>query len=133
MRATLEQVLEVPFHRAFVGEEEIAAVTEVIRSGWLTMGPKTIEFEKRFASYVGARHAIAVCSGTAALHLALDAAGVQPGDEVLIPAMTFTATGEVVKYLGARPILVDVQRETMNIDVLDAARKVSPRTRAIIP
>jgi len=131
--ATLEKVHEVPFHRAAVGVEEIAAVTEVIRSGWLTMGPKTIEFEKQFAAYVGARYAIAVCSGTAALHLALDASAIQPGDEVLIPAMTFTATGEVVKYLGARPVLVDIEPHTMNIDVQDAARKVTSRTRAIIP
>jgi dTDP-4-amino-4,6-dideoxygalactose transaminase len=133
MSATLQGVHEVPFHRAEVGEEEIAAIAEVIRSGWLTMGPKTIEFEKRFASYVGARHAIAVSSGTAALHLSLDAAGVGTGDEVLVPATTFTATGEVVKYLGARPVLVDVESQTMNIDVRDAAAKVTPNTRAIIP
>jgi dTDP-4-amino-4,6-dideoxygalactose transaminase len=128
-----EEVREVPFHRAAVGDEEIAAVSQVIRSGWLTMGPKTIAFEKRFAAYVGARHAIAVCSGTAALHLALDASAIQPRDEVLIPTMTFTATGEVVKYLGARPVLVDIDRRTMNIDVRDVARKITPRTRAIIP
>jgi dTDP-4-amino-4,6-dideoxygalactose transaminase len=133
MSSTLQGVHEVPFHRAAVGEEEIAAVSEVIRSGWLTMGPKTLEFEERFASYVGARHAIAVSSGTAALHLALEAAGISAGDEVLIPATTFTATGEVVKYLGARPVLVDIDPYTMNLDVLDAACKVTPRTRAIIP
>lgn len=133
MSATVQGVHEIPFHRASVGEEEIAAIAEVIRSGWLTMGPKTIEFEKRFASYIGARHAVAVSSGTAALHLSLDAAGIGPGDEVLVPATTFTATGEVVKYLGARPVLVDVDSQTMNIDVLDAAAKVTPNTRAIIP
>ncbi len=133
MSSTLQGVHEVPFHRAAVGEEEIAAIAEVIRSGWLTMGPKTIEFEERFASYVGARHAIAVSSGTAALHLALDAAGIGAAHEVLIPATTFTATGEVVKYLGARPVLVDIDPDTMNLDVLDAASKVTPRTRAIVP
>ena len=133
MGLTLQKVQEIPFHRAAVGEEEIAAITEVIRSGWLTMGPKTVEFEARFASYIGAPHAIAVSSGTAALHLALDAVGIQPGDEVLIPATTFTATGEVVKYLGARPVIVDIEPQTMNIDVLDAAAKVTQRTRAIIP
>ncbi|HLV94621.1 MAG TPA: DegT/DnrJ/EryC1/StrS aminotransferase family protein [Candidatus Acidoferrales bacterium] len=133
MSWTLQGVHEVPFHRAAVGEEEIAAISEVIRSGWLTMGPKTIEFEERFASYVGARHAIAVSSGTAALHLALDAAGIGAAHEVLIPATTFTATGEVVKYLGARPVLVDIDPDTMNLDVLDAAGKVTPRTRAIVP
>ena len=133
MGFTLQKVQEIPFHRAAVGEEEIAAITEVIRSGWLTMGPKTVEFEGRFASYIGAPHAIAVSSGTAALHLALDAVGIQPGDEVLIPATTFTATGEVVKYLGARPVIVDIEPGTMNIDMLDAAAKVNQRTRAILP
>lgn len=130
---TAEKLQEVPFHHAAVGEEEVAAVSEVIRSGWLTMGPKTIEFEKLFASYIGTRHAIAVCSGTAALHLSLEAIGLQSGDEVLIPATTFTATGEVVKYFGARPVLVDIDPHTMNMDVLDAAGKITKRTRAIIP
>ena len=124
---------EIPFHKACLGEEEIAALASVIRSGWITMGPKTIEFEQRFAGYLGARHAIAVSSGTAALHLALDAAGIQPDDEVLIPTNTFTATGEVVKYLGARPVLVDVDAATLNIDPADAARKITSRTRAIMP
>ena len=133
MSLTLRKVQEIPFHRAALGEEEIAAVAEVIRSGWLTMGPKTIEFEARFASYIGVPHAVAVSSGTAALHLALDAVGVHRGDEVLIPATTFTATGEVVKYLGARPVIVDIEPRTMNIDVLEAAAKVTRRTRAIIP
>lgn len=133
MQTTLEKVHDVPFHRAAVGEEEVQAVAEVIRSGWLTMGPKTIEFEKQFASYIGARHAIAVCSGTAALHLSLEAIGLNAGDDVLIPATTFTATGEVVKYFGARPVLVDIEPSTMNIDVRDAAARVTPHTRAIIP
>lgn len=132
-KPSAQEVAEVPFHRAAVGEEEIAAVANVIRSGWLTMGPKTVEFERQFAAYIGVRHAITVCSGTAALHLALDAADIQAGDEVVIPATTFTATGEVVKYLGARPVLVDIDSRMMNIDVQDAARKVTPRTRAIIP
>jgi dTDP-4-amino-4,6-dideoxygalactose transaminase len=124
---------EVPFHRAFVGEEEIRAVSDVIRSGWITMGPKTLEFERQFASYAGARHAVAVCSGTAALHLALEAAGVKAGDEVLVPTTTFTSTGEVVAYLGARPVLTDVDAITMNMDPADAARRITPRTRAMIP
>src|SRR5437868_1999757 len=94
----------VPFHRASLGEEEVKAVADVIRSGWITMGPKTLEFEKQFAQYVGARHAVAVCSGTAALHLALDAVGLQPGDDVLVPTTTFTSTGEVVNYLVGRSV-----------------------------
>jgi perosamine synthetase len=125
--------LQVPFHRASVGEEEVRAASEVIRSGWLTMGPKTFEFEKEFAKYVGARHAVAVSTGTAALHLALEAAGVQEGDEVLLPTTTFTATAEAVIYLGARPVLVDIDPVTMNLDPEDAAQRITPRTTAIIP
>lgn len=125
--------MEVPFHRAPVGEEEARAVCAVIRCGWMTMGPKTFEFEKQFAKYVGASHAIAVCTGTAALHLALEAAGVRSGDEVLVPTTTFTATAEAVTYLGARPVLVDIDPVTMNLDPEDAARRTTARTRAVIP
>jgi len=116
-----------------VGEEEVQAVSEVIRSGWLTMGPKTFEFEKEFAKYVGAQHAVAVSTGTAALHLSLEAAGVQAGDEVLLPTTTFTATAEAVTYVGARPVLVDIDTDTMNIDPEDAAQRITPKTKAIIP
>jgi dTDP-4-amino-4,6-dideoxygalactose transaminase len=125
--------LLVPFHRASVGEEEAQAVSAVIRSGWMTMGPKTFEFEKKFAKYVGAQHAIAVSTGTAALHLSLEAAVIQGGDEVLLPTTTFTATAEAVTYVGARPVLVDVDPITMNIDPEDAARRITPKTKAIIP
>ena len=125
--------LQVPFHRASVGEEEVQAVSEVIRSGWMTMGPKTFEFEKQFSAYVGSEHAIAVSTGTAALHLSLEAAGVQRGEEVLLPTTTFTATGEAITYLGARPVLVDIDPVSMNIDHRDAVRKITPRTRAVIP
>jgi perosamine synthetase len=123
----------IPFHRAALGEEEVRAAAEVIRSGWMTMGPKTFEFEREFAKYVGAEHAVAVSSGTAALHLALEAAGVRAGDEVLLPTTTFTATAEVIAYLGAKPVLVDVDPVTMNMDPEDAARRITSRTRALIP
>jgi perosamine synthetase len=116
-----------------VGEEEVQAVSAVIRSGWLTMGAKTFEFEKEFAKYVGAQHAVAVSTGTAALHLSLEAAGVQAGDEVLLPTTTFTATAEAVTYVGARPVLVDIDPDTMNMDPEDAARRITPKTKAIIP
>jgi perosamine synthetase len=125
--------LHVPFHRASVGEDEVRAVSDVIRSGWMTMGPKTFEFENQFAGYVGAEHAVAVSTGTAALHLALEAAGIHAGDEVLVPTTTFTATAEAVIYTGARPVLVDIDPVTMNIDLEDAAGRITAKTKAIIP
>jgi dTDP-4-amino-4,6-dideoxygalactose transaminase len=130
---TKAAMIRVPFHAAAMGEEEVRAVSEVIRSGWLTMGARTFEFERQFASYVGAPYAIAVSSCTAGLHLCLEAIGIKPGDEVLVPTTTFTATAEVVTYLGARPVLVDIDAQTLNLDVVDAARKITARTRAIIP
>ncbi len=123
----------LPFHTPEVGDEEISAVVETLRSGWLTTGPRVHEFEKAFASYVGAAHAVAVNSCTAALHLALDAIGLREGDEVLVPTMTFAATAEVVLYFKARPILVDCEPDTLNIDPASLERAISPRTRAIIP
>ncbi len=125
--------LQVPFHRADLGEAEIQAVSDVIRSGWLTMGAKTFEFERQFAQYIGASHAVAVSSCTAALHLSLEAIGLARGDEVLVPTTTFTASAEVVTYFGARPVLVDIDAATLNIDPQDAERKITPRTKAIIP
>jgi perosamine synthetase len=123
----------LPFHTPVIGAEEIAAVVEVLRSGWLTTGAKAKQFESDFARFTGARCGVAVNSATAALHLALAAAGIGEGDEVIVPAMTFTATAEVVCYLKARPVLVDCERDTLNLDVnrLDAA--LSARTKAIIP
>jgi len=126
-------VMTVPFHVAAVGEQEAQAAADVIRSGWLTMGPRTFEFERQFAAYVGAPQAIAVSSGTAALHLALEAAGIAAQDEVLLPTTTFTATAEAVCYLGARPVLVDVEPASMNLDPADAARRITSRSKAIIP
>ena len=123
----------IPFHSADVGEEEAQAAAKVILSGWLTMGPKTIEFEQKFATYVGAKHAVGVNSCTAGLHLALDAIGLKQGDEVLVPTTTFTASAEVVAYFKAKPVLVDVDAESLCIDADDAERRITERTRAIIP
>src|SRR5262249_23674433 len=111
----------------------IASVVDTLRSGWLTTGPKAKRFEADFAAYVGAQHAIAVNSATAALHLAVDALGIGPGDEVLVPTMTFTATADVVVQCGARPVLVDCLPDSLNIDPRRAAEAVTPRTKAIMP
>ncbi len=123
----------LPFHIPDIGEQEIEAVVETLRSGWLTSGPKVQEFERTFASYVGAKHALAVNSCTAALHLALEAAGIGPGDEVLVPTMTFAATAETVIYRGARPVLVDSDSATLNLDPNLLIEAITPRTRAVIP
>jgi dTDP-4-amino-4,6-dideoxygalactose transaminase len=123
----------IPFHLPSIGEEEIAEVVAVLRSGWLTTGPKVADLERSFADYVGARHAVAVNSGTAALHLALEAIGLGSGDEVIVPTYTFTATAEVVTYFGARPVLADSRPDTLNIDLATVEPLVTPRTKAIIP
>jgi len=117
--------LEVPFFRPELTEAEIAGVVECLRSGWLTTGPRARAFEEQFARAVGARHAVAVNSCTAALHLALEAIGLKAGQAVLVPTMTFAATAEVVRYLGAVPVLVDCDPETTNMDLADAGRKLA--------
>jgi perosamine synthetase len=123
----------LPFHIPQIGEEEIQSVVETLRSGWLTTGLKAKEFEEKFAAYVGSEHAVAVNSCTAALHLALEAVGVKAGDEVLVPTMTFTATAEVVLYLGARPVLVDCEPDTLNIDPAAMEKTITPKTKAVMP
>ncbi len=106
----------LPFALPLLGEEEISEVTDTLRSGWLTTGPKTAQFEKDFSQFVGADHALAVNSATSGLHLALEAIGVGQGDKVITTPYTFTATAEVIRYLGADPILVDIDPKTFNID-----------------
>ncbi len=123
----------IPFHKPAIGEEEIRSVVETLRSGWLTTGPKVKTFEAEFARYTGSAHAVAVNSATAALHLALEAVGIKSGDEVIVPTMTFTATAEIVLYLGARPVLVDCRTNDLNIDVDRIEAAISNNTKAIIP
>jgi dTDP-4-amino-4,6-dideoxygalactose transaminase len=122
----------LPFSRPSITEREKTAVLEVMDSGWLTTGPQAREFETRFAEYVGSAHAIALNSATAALHLALEAVGVGSGDEVIVPTWTFAASAEVAIYRGARPVLVDVERETLNASVEAVMAALTPRTRAVI-
>lgn len=124
---------EVPFYQPDVGEAEISAVTDALRSGWLTVGPKTLEFETAFAAAVGAKHAIGLNSCTAALHLALDTLDLGPQDEVITCSLTFTATGATILHAGGRPVLADCLADTLNIDPADVAKKITPRTRAIVP
>lgn len=125
--------MKIPFHKAELGNEEINAASEVIKSGWLTMGEKTFEFEREFCKYTGVSNSIAVNSCTAALHLALKAADIKSGDEVIIPAITFIATWEVITYFGAVPVLCDVSKDSFLIDPSDIEKKITPKTKAVIP
>jgi dTDP-4-amino-4,6-dideoxygalactose transaminase len=124
----------LPFALPDVGEEEIAEVVDALRSGWVTTGPKTRRFETDFVEYLGGGiEAVAVNSATAGLHLAVEAAGIGPGDEVVTTTHTFTATAEVVRYLGADPVFVDIDPASYCIDVQAIEAAVTPRTRAIMP
>jgi perosamine synthetase len=121
----------LPYGRQTVDEADIEAVARVLRSDWLTTGPMVEEFEKAFAEFTGTAHAVAVCNGTAALHAAMAALGIGPGDEVIVPAITFVATSNAVVYQGGTPVFVDVDPETLLIDPEDVRRKITPRTKAI--
>ena len=121
------------FQPPAVGDEEIEAVAETIRSGWLTTGPRTAALEEQFAEYVGAQHAIALSSGTAALHLSLLALGVGPGDEVITTPITWPATANVIVHAGATPVFVDVRDDDLNIDPDRAREAVTERTKAVMP
>ena len=121
------------FQPPAIGEEEVAAVAETLRSGWLTTGPRTAELEERFREYLGARHVLAVSSGTAALHLSLLALGVGPGDEVITSPITWPATANVIVHAGATPVFADVRDSDLNLDPACAAELVTERTKAIVP
>jgi dTDP-4-amino-4,6-dideoxygalactose transaminase len=130
----MNMVKKVPFFKPHIGDEEIEAVSRCLKSGWLTTGPITTEFENTFSQLMGDNaFAVAVNSATAALHLGLEALGVGPGDEVIVPTLTFTATAEVVRYLGAVPVFVDIDPSTLCIDIDKIEIAISARTRAIIP
>jgi perosamine synthetase len=123
----------IPFALPDISEEEISSVVDTLRSGWITTGPKTKEFERRFADAIGVPHAVMLNSCTAALHLALEAVGVSRGDEVIVPTMTFAATAEVVRYFDAVPVLVDVVATDHNIDPGAVERGLTSKTKAIVP
>jgi len=124
--------MNVPFSRPWMGPEEEVASARVIRSGWVTQGPEVCAFEQEFAEYVGARHASAVSNCTAALHLALKAVGVGPGDEVITASHSFIATASAIRYCGATPVFVDIKPDTFNLNPELIPRVISPRTRAIL-
>jgi dTDP-4-amino-4,6-dideoxygalactose transaminase len=121
------------FQPPAIGPEEVAAVTETLESGWLTTGPRATELERRVAELAGAKHAVALSSGTAALHLSLAGLGIGPGDEVITSPITWPATGNVVVHLGARPVFVDVREDDLNIDPELVEKAVTPRTKALLP
>jgi dTDP-4-amino-4,6-dideoxygalactose transaminase len=123
----------LPFHQPLIDEDDERAVLEVLRSGWITTGPRTKQFEKTLAAYVGSTHAVGVNSCTAALSLALEAVGVGPGDEVITSPITFASTANVIVHRGARPVFVDVEPSTLNLDASRLEAAITPRTRAIIP
>ena len=122
----------VPYGRQEIDDTDVAAVVDVLRGDWLTTGPTVVEFEEKFAEFVHANHAVAVSSGTAALHLAMMAAGVGPGDEVIVPALTFVASANAARYVGATVVFADIDERTFLIDTNDVARLVTPRTKALV-
>jgi dTDP-4-amino-4,6-dideoxygalactose transaminase len=128
----------VPLTDIAMPEQDVQAVLDCLRSGWLTMGPRNLAFEQALAAYVGSPHAVTVSSGTAALHLACLAAGIGPGDEVIVPALTFVASASAVRFVGAEPVLCDIRGRVsgrpydLNLDVEDVARRLTPRTRAVV-
>jgi len=123
----------LPFALPDIDDTELEKISEVLNSGWITTGSKTRQFEAEFAATVGAKHAVAVNSCTAAMHLALEAIGLQPGDEVITTPYTFAATAEVIRYFNARPVLIDIEPGAFNLDTTRLAAAVTPRTRAILP
>ncbi|WP_223461163.1 MULTISPECIES: UDP-4-amino-4-deoxy-L-arabinose aminotransferase [unclassified Pseudomonas] len=123
----------LPFSRPSIGDEEIAAVEQVLRSGWITTGPKNQALEEHFANYVGCRHAVALSSATGGMHITLLALGIGPGDEVITPSQTWVSTANMITLLGATPVFVDVDRDTLMTDVATIEAAITPRTKAIIP
>src|SRR5436305_11232081 len=131
--AAERQLKPIPVAKPELGEEEAAAAREAILSGWVTQGPRVAAFEEAFGHHVGARHACAVSNCTTALHLALHALGVGPGDEVVTVSHSFVATANAVRYCGARPVFVDVDPRTFNLDPARVEAAITPRTKVVMP
>ena len=123
----------LPYGHQWIDGEDIKAVTDVLKSDWITQGPKIAEFEEGFARYVGAKYAVAVNSGTAALHSACFAAGIKEGDEVITTPITFVASANCIIYQGGTPVFADIDADTLNIDPVEIKKKITPKTKAIIP
>ncbi len=123
----------IPYHKPFITEDEINEVVDTVKSGWWTMGPKVIRLEKEFNSYIGSKFSISSSSWTAAAHLALEAIGIKRNDEIIVPSITFTATAEIACYFGAKPVIVDVQKDSFNIDPEEIEKAITKKTKAIIP
>ncbi|MBK5529459.1 UDP-4-amino-4-deoxy-L-arabinose aminotransferase [Pseudomonas sp. TH06] len=123
----------LPFSRPSIGDEEIAAVEQVLRSGWITTGPKNQALEEQFAQYVGCRHAVALSSATGGMHITLLALGIGPGDEVITPSQTWVSTANMISLIGATPVFVDVDRDKLMTDAARIEAAITPRTKAIIP
>lgn len=125
--------MKIPITRPWFDDDELSAVLAPIKSGWVVQGPQVAAFEAAFADYVGVAHAVACTSATTALHLALAAHGIGPGDEVLVPSFTWVATANAARYCGATPVLCDIELATFNLDLADAERRITAATRAIVP
>jgi dTDP-4-amino-4,6-dideoxygalactose transaminase len=125
--------MSIPITKPFVGPEELAAVQRPLEAGWLVQGPYVKEFEDKFGAFVGAKHSIATTSCTTALHLCMAALGLRPGDEVIVPAFTWVATPNVVEYMGARPVFIDIDLATFNLDVVQLEAAITPKTVGVIP
>lgn len=123
----------IPVQRPSIGREELTSVEEVFKTGWLGMGSVTKEFEDAVGKFLGAKNVIAVNTGTTALHMAFDAAGLGPGDEVITPSLTYVATTQAITATGAKPVFCDVEEDTLNMDVRDAEKRITSRTKAIVP
>ncbi len=124
--------MDIPYGRQYIDEDDIQAVVNVLRSDYLTTGPMIHKFEKAVAEYTGAKYAVAIANGTAALHAACYAAGIGEGDEVITTPMTFAASANCVLYCGGKPVFADIKKDTYNIDPKDIKRKITSKTKAII-